>query len=84
MEFIQGKVDLGEISIDLSTSKLSKKLRAIAKHTSALADELEKIDQSTCPECGNALTEDTIHADGEVLDKNVYCTSCNYIENNII
>lgn len=72
------------ISIDVNNSNLVRKLNAISKHAKALADELEQIDQSTCPECGEVLNEDTIYANGEIFDKNVYCSSCTYIENSII
>ena len=39
------KRDPLSIQIDLNTDKLQLKLRAIAKHAEALADELERIDK---------------------------------------
>ena len=35
------------ITVDVDTSKLTLKVRAIAKHAEALADELERIDKET-------------------------------------
>jgi len=32
------------LSVEMNTDKMQLKLRAIAKHTTALADELDKID----------------------------------------
>lgn len=43
-----------EIQLDMDTGKLQLKLKAIAKHASALADELEDIDNAwECPKCGH-------------------------------
>ena len=42
------------ISVDVDTNKMQLKLRAIAKHTAALADELDAIDNAwQCSECGS-------------------------------
>ena len=46
------------ISVDVNTDKMLMKLRAIAKHAEALADELEKIDSGEC----NNLSEEQIAA----------------------
>lgn len=40
------------ISVDMSTDKLQLKLRAIAKHAEALANELEAIDTAWQCDCG--------------------------------
>lgn len=40
------------IGVEADTTKLTKKLRAIAKHAEALADELEAIDRWKC-DCGS-------------------------------
>lgn len=43
------------IAVDANTDKLQLKLRAIAKHTVALADELDAIDNVwSCESCGDA------------------------------
>lgn len=42
---------------DIDTSSIEKKLRAIAKHATALADELKEIDAATCPQCGSSKVE---------------------------
>lgn len=38
------------VSVDMDTDKMQLKLRAIAKHTEALADELDVIDSNECTE----------------------------------
>lgn len=52
------------ISVDMDTNKMQLKLRAIAKHTEALADELDAIDNAWQCDCG--CTEYVVH---EVLEK---------------
>lgn len=49
----------GEISIklDMESGKMQRQLRAIAKHTEALADELRGIDEEVCPKCGGINLE---------------------------
>lgn len=61
------------ISVDMNTDKLQLKLRAIAKHAEALADELNRIDNMIeCPECGG----------GDVCEMHINneptYASCNY------
>lgn len=50
--------NLKDMTIGLSFDKKSQqRLRAIAKHASALADELEQIDNAIeCPHCGSTDT----------------------------
>lgn len=67
------------ITVDMDSTNLVKKLNAIAKHTKALADELERIDECICPECGKKLNNDILHSNGEVFAKEVYCSNCGYI-----
>ena len=45
------RTPIGEMSmgLDLDTSKLKRKLRTIAKHAEALADELDEIDADDEP-----------------------------------
>ena len=64
------------ISIDMDSDNLVKKLNAIAKHAKALADELEEIDKSVCPDCGDDLTTTTLHADGKPLINSTVCDHC--------
>lgn len=68
------------VSVDMNSDSLVRKLEAISKHAQALADELKKIDQSICPECGGQLGEETLYADGGAYCKNVYCADCDYVE----
>ena len=42
------------VELGMSTDKVQQKLRAIAKHAGALADELDRIDNAwSCSECGH-------------------------------
>ena len=60
------------ISVDMNTDKLQLKLRAIAKHAEALADELDAIDNMVvCPDC-NGSEVCAMYAAGEI-----YHASCN-------
>jgi transposase-like protein len=68
------------ISVDMNSSNLVRKLKVISKHTEALANELEEIDKTTCPNCGSSLNTDALYANGELYRKNVYCTDCRYVE----
>ena len=55
------------IKVDLDTSKLTLKARAIAKHAEALADELERIDKDEC----NELSEKQVGLLHKMIDN--YC-----------
>jgi len=44
---------MSKITVDIETGTTERKLRAISKHTEALADELNHIDEFTCSECGS-------------------------------
>lgn len=49
-----------ELMVGLDTSKLTAKLKAIAKHAEALTEELKNIDNpNSCPRCGGVVTEIT-------------------------
>lgn len=66
------------ISVDMSTDKMQLKLRAIAKHAEALANELEAIDNVViCPECGS---DDvcTLRLGEEQRLADATCNNCNY------
>ena len=69
----KGKVS---IDVDMHTDKLQLKLRAIAKHTAALADELDEIDKSICPECGDLMDTTNFYADGEPYQTTSICSNC--------
>lgn len=70
------------INVDVDTEILSVKLKAIAKHAQALADELDMIDATVCDRCGKSCEKSIIYADGEELYKNVHCPSCGEEERN--
>ncbi|MFJ7831788.1 hypothetical protein ACIQXU_16375 [Peribacillus sp. NPDC097284] len=72
----KGKVS---IDVDMHTDKLQLKLRAISKHTAALADELDEIDKSICPECGDLMERTTFYEDKKVFHSTSICSNC--IEN---
>ena len=64
------------LTIDVNSKTMVAKLKAIAKHTQALADELDKIDKSVCPNCGEQLDNNDFYADGELIHTMKDCTSC--------
>lgn len=65
------------ILVDMNTDKLQLKLRAIAKHCEALADELDAIDNVfICPNC-NGLDVCTMYAAGELAHAS--CNDCGYV-----
>lgn len=51
------------ITVGMDTDKLQQKLRAIAKHTEALANELDEIDKAGRPEDEEIIDKTTINAD---------------------
>ena len=64
---------LASMGIDLDTKRFELKLRAIAKHTEALADELDVIDNAWQCDCGCEEKEE-IQIDNETLF--VACFKC--------
>lgn len=65
------------VTLTANTDNLLAKLRAIAKHTEALADELDAIDVAKCPSCGNSMSTIELFADGESFTSEEYCEHCN-------
>jgi len=70
------KQALVAMGIDLDTSQFKLKLRAISKHTEALANELDAIDAAKCPNCGGTLEISEYYADGVIVDTSAYCGNC--------
>ena len=64
------------VEVDMNTNNLSAKLKAIAKHAEALANELDSIDAAKCPSCGSPLDITELYADGKVFDTSAYCGTC--------
>jgi len=66
------------VDVTINTDKVQLKLRAIAKHADALADELDVIDNTWSCDCGSTDYEDT---DGFVNSNKEFtirkCTKCN-------
>ncbi len=72
------------ITLDMESGKMQRKLRAITKHTEALADELREIDQDECPVCrSNDTSTETVRANGPGAGEVIYaattitCNNCN-------
>jgi len=64
-----------EVAVDID--KLQLKLRAIARHTEALADELDRIDNSEpCDRCGCIETETHSLCSYETTYETKYCSEC--------
>ena len=55
-------------SIDIDSSKMARKLRAIASHAEQLAKELEAIENEWQCDCGSFKYEDTLCFVGEQQD----------------
>ncbi|MEG0260668.1 MAG: hypothetical protein RR595_09780 [Lysinibacillus sp.] len=71
---------LASMGIDLDTKRFELKLRAIAKHAEALADELDRIGNDNydpCPKCGGHSTEvDTIYSGTDAVETYLCCHDC--------
>ena len=69
------------ITLDMESGKMQRQLRAIAKHTEALADELNGIDKEVCPKCGSSdvEVERALAFNGKVHERvTTECFSCGY------
>lgn len=54
-------MNLDKLSIDIESTKLARKLRAVAKHAEQLADELDAIDNEWRCDCGSTeYTDDEL------------------------
>jgi len=67
------------IQVNANTDAMSLKLRTIAKHAEALANELDKIDSETCEECGGLLSVTKFTGDGETYTT-TNCEQCKSVE----
>jgi transposase-like protein len=64
------------VDVLMNTDKLQRKLKAIAKHAEALANELDAIDKAiVCPNCGSADVCQ-MHTNGELTHAS--CNDCEY------
>lgn len=72
--------DIKGITIELGLDDKSKlKLRAIAKHAGALADELDRIDKyELCPKCGSFMNTSEMFLDNELKSKTSEC-ECGFV-----
>lgn len=64
----------------LNTTTSISKLRAIADHATSLANQLQEIDELTCPECGEQMKRTFKHADNEVKATKLSCKVCGFNE----
>lgn len=66
------------VSVNMDTDKMQLKLRAIAEHTTALADELDRIDNlEPCRECGSLNHSVSKVYDGdELFSHYIECHDC--------
>jgi len=62
------------VSIDMDTDKMQLKLRAIAKHVGALADELDAIDNTWMFDCGSLDYSDHTYPSGTSVTR--VCDKC--------
>ncbi|MEK4425155.1 hypothetical protein [Solibacillus sp. FSL K6-1523] len=70
----EAKKILASMGIDLDTKRFELKLRAIAKYTEALADELDGIDNAwTCEVCGHDVK---VTCNYSHLPTRTQCDSC--------
>ena len=51
-------MNLDKLSIDIESTKMARKLRAIAKHAESLANELDAIDNEWQCDCGSTKFTD--------------------------
>lgn len=66
-----------QVAVEIDTDKLQRKLRAIAKYTEALADELDAIDNSWQCKCGSINYEDSILNNAETEEVVAHERECN-------
>ncbi|SDI18868.1 hypothetical protein SAMN05192534_12441 [Alteribacillus persepolensis] len=73
-----GEVEMkaSQLRVDINTIVLQLKLRAVAKHSKALADELDEIDRSVCPECGERMDVNKVYVDGKLEYETKQCHEC--------
>ncbi|GKV69843.1 hypothetical protein NCCP2716_23410 [Sporosarcina sp. NCCP-2716] len=72
---------LNKLVLDLDTSRLQQKLRAMSKHFGALADELADIEARKCSECGGSNLEvEELVTDNMLLSRSIRCRSCGHEE----
>lgn len=69
------------IELDMNTNNLSAKLKAIAKHAEALANELDAIDHGWKCLCGSTDYEDTIMFDAATDEAVMHERKCNDCHN---
>ena len=69
-----------QIDVGISTEVMTAKLRAIAKHAEALANELDEIDSAKCEECGRILNITRLCGDSEEVKELRECPRCDQHE----
>lgn len=67
---------MADISVNINTNKLQAQLKVIAKHTQALAEELEQIETEACPDCGTPGEKIKVIADDVAVAEHYECLNC--------
>ncbi|QDP99434.1 hypothetical protein FOH38_02060 [Lysinibacillus fusiformis] len=70
----EAKNILASMGIDLDSKQFELKLRAIAKHAGALADELDAIDNAWQCDCGSLDYSDHTYPSGSLVTR--VCDKC--------
>ncbi|MER2039977.1 MAG: hypothetical protein ABS944_17675 [Solibacillus sp.] len=79
------EMNLDKLSIDIESTKLARKLRAVAKHAEQLANELEAIDNEWQCNCGcTKYVDESLIDDETVICAKRICDDCGeaYVINN--
>lgn len=71
---------MSDTGVDITKASMERKLRAILKHGEALEGELQEIDGSTCPECGNEMDKAKVYADEVLIETGYSCPHCDQEE----
>jgi len=73
------KISNLHIDVNMDTDSLSLKLKAIAKHATALANELERIDADEldkCKKCGGHVYTEKTFKDYKLVSEIRRCNDC--------
>lgn len=66
------------IEVKLNTSMLKNQLDTITKHITALKEELEELENNSCPSCNEKLTKSTLVVNGEEVGHTENCDKCGW------
>lgn len=66
------------IIVKFNTNTLKNQLEVIAKHITALKEELEELELNSCPECGSKLTKRILFKGSEEFAQTENCENCGW------